>query len=1226
MAKLKPNIVRGGTAIDLGNNLYLMRGRKHSSGGIDIGKNPRTGLEVEGDEVVQTSPSGLRVFSAQPILGGISPAQYILGGANPNDVFSAQEKWKKINRVRDDGKRYKIGGKKVDEKTFTTKLTKKQEGKFQNWYKNVSYELGLDSNPDNPLHAYDYRGFWLENRNKNIDYKQPDFHFTDTYKKPDHPTFSVESKYADKKYGIDPKTVGHWDGENFISGSFNDLIAARTDRPTKQLEYSNQPYEPSKEIIDYIKSTEGFRDKWYQDGKGIWTVGYGFTGSKVKKLFPNGMTREQADKYFTDSLNVRKQILQRDTPNWDSLNQNQRDALLSYHYNIGESNYRNSPKMQKGLEEKDWDTVSKNIDAGYNDKKNPGLRKRRDYERNLFNTPVEYKYGGIHIKSSKRGTFTAAAKRHGMGVQAFASKVLANKSNYSPVMVKKANFARNASKWKHKEFGGEESGVLVLQRKGRKISTINDIPKIEKGKYLNQQSKDYFSQFKDYNDYLANNKLNADERNWSDKQADYYYNNSGLYKEYYDLIDTVSKYNKKRKEYESAFSVPTGNKSYKLKSVVDGKPTNKNLLNIDENILNYIYDESIKGNVDPKVAIALATNESNLGNSRNKDGKLNAFDLYSYWAGTGSVIYPNSKTTDLYNKLINKNPSELTEEDINIIRDLKDKYNYMNEHIHPYKGTNPTKDAVEYFLSGKYPGLAVPQERIDNYNKLVMSRFDELMNDNRFKTWYNNKSKRKFGGDMTYNYILGKNNIYKLGGKKAYGGPDNPPFGLLPNMTIDRGLYLDNHRIGIDSSIYGVDFKTPNSGIINPSIISVKRPDLVSESEIEPAIVTATRPDLVSNGGEILPSVVFGNRKEFVSNGGNITPAVVTVARNNSNTKPATKSSTNKVVKRNIYTNVKPIDITNNSEELSRRAIGYSDDDLSKMRNDIVSKYNTKVQSDLNDLKNINRESFETIPNPHEIKYTSSLIKPNGISYKEKQKILNRAKRQNAWNNIKGAISDPDIVSTLINVSGNLGSFLINRNAINKMKYYDILPLRANKMKTRFNINPQLASVREQIARGEEDTKHNTASSKTALNRRQYLRARGLDIVNQLYGQKENIETQLINRDKLNQQEVANRNIEARNQWRAGKSQFENNKREMKAENSVAFINNLTDAIAGQSGYLARRDRRKDNATKFERDLLNLDLFSKMYPNADPIVRDSIDKTISDFRNRYKRRYKNVNS
>lgn len=64
------------------------------------------------------------------------------------------------------------------------------------------------------------------------------------------------------------------------------------------------------------------------------------------------------------------------------------------------------------------------------------------------------KGGGIHIKESKKGTFTAAAKRHGKGVQEFARQVLANKGNYSSAMVKKANFARNAAKWKHAE-GGE---------------------------------------------------------------------------------------------------------------------------------------------------------------------------------------------------------------------------------------------------------------------------------------------------------------------------------------------------------------------------------------------------------------------------------------------------------------------------------------------------------------------------------------------------------------------------------------------------------------------------------------------------------------------------------------------------------------------------------------------------------------------------------------------------
>lgn len=250
--KVRPNIVSGGSAIDLGNGLFYMRGRTHKQGGIDIGSNPRTGIEVENGEIYDAYKG--RVFSAQPILNGISPADALLMGGNPNNIFNAQETWKQIHHYNDDGSKFEGGG-----------------------------------------------------------------------------------------------------------------------------------YTPSKEILDYIKKTEGFRDKWYKDGNGIDTIGYGFTGDRIKKLYPNGITREQADKEFADSIAKRALILAKDTPNWDSLTQNQRDALLSYHYNIGEGSYRNKHKgLQKALTEKNWDAAIANIDAGYNDKKNPGLRKRRDYERELF--------------------------------------------------------------------------------------------------------------------------------------------------------------------------------------------------------------------------------------------------------------------------------------------------------------------------------------------------------------------------------------------------------------------------------------------------------------------------------------------------------------------------------------------------------------------------------------------------------------------------------------------------------------------------------------------------------------------------------------------------------------------------------------------------------------------------------------------------------------------------
>lgn len=112
--KYVPNIVRGGNAIPLGDNFYYIKGRKHSAGGVDIGADPKTGLEVEGEEVMKVTPKEVRVYSSVPFLQGNSPAELVMGGANPDAVFNAQEEFKNRNRINDDGSKYKNGGKIYD--------------------------------------------------------------------------------------------------------------------------------------------------------------------------------------------------------------------------------------------------------------------------------------------------------------------------------------------------------------------------------------------------------------------------------------------------------------------------------------------------------------------------------------------------------------------------------------------------------------------------------------------------------------------------------------------------------------------------------------------------------------------------------------------------------------------------------------------------------------------------------------------------------------------------------------------------------------------------------------------------------------------------------------------------------------------------------------------------------------------------------------------------------
>lgn len=118
-----PNVVAGGIAQPLGNNFFYMNGRKHSQGGIDIGPSDKTGIEVEDGEVIETNGNELKVYSAQPIINGVSPAKLVMGGANPNKVFKAQEDFKDRNGINDDGTKAKFGKEKHIAKSDNTRVT-----------------------------------------------------------------------------------------------------------------------------------------------------------------------------------------------------------------------------------------------------------------------------------------------------------------------------------------------------------------------------------------------------------------------------------------------------------------------------------------------------------------------------------------------------------------------------------------------------------------------------------------------------------------------------------------------------------------------------------------------------------------------------------------------------------------------------------------------------------------------------------------------------------------------------------------------------------------------------------------------------------------------------------------------------------------------------------------------------------------------------------------------
>lgn len=165
-----------------------------------------------------------------------------------------------------------------------------------------------------------------------------------------------------------------------------------------------------------------------------------------------------------------------------------------------------------------------------------------------------------------------------------------------------------------------------------------------------------------------------------------------------------------------------------------------------------------------------------------------------------------------------------------------------------------------------------------------------------------------------------------------------------------------------------------------------------------------------------------------------------------------------------------------------------------------------------------------------------------------------------------------DIIGGVTNTIGSITNYNSNRRTLNNMKYSSApLPIQAKKLKTRFNINPQLDKIREYLKATNRDIDANTASSRVALARKGIARTNALLQTNNLYATKENAETQLLNQDNMNQQNVAARNVEMYNRWREGKSNFDNMLLEKHAENTSDLIRGLTTTVQDIIGRVEQR-------------------------------------------------------
>lgn len=251
--RLRPNIVRGGVAIPIPNkkNYYYMKGRKHEQGGIDIGKNPRTGLEVEDGEVMHISPTEVKVFSSVPFLNGESPAEKVMKGNNPNKVFNAQERYKDVNNINDDGT-----------KNNRNRKNKSRYGTKKNDFEKIREIQSLTNNVstlENPIISPDYTPYYDTTEvGKLINHSE----------NPDSIGFDKVTRrwYAPKGKGFDEDNFG-MGVDRYTGGNINDKIKKDSkgreyiteederDLRFKRIKSANQS---AKRRIDFIR-------KYYND-------------------------------------------------------------------------------------------------------------------------------------------------------------------------------------------------------------------------------------------------------------------------------------------------------------------------------------------------------------------------------------------------------------------------------------------------------------------------------------------------------------------------------------------------------------------------------------------------------------------------------------------------------------------------------------------------------------------------------------------------------------------------------------------------------------------------------------------------------------------------------------------------------------------------------------------------------------------------------------------------
>lgn len=1130
-----PNVVAGGIAQPLGNNFFYMNGRKHSQGGIDIGPSDKTGIEVEDGEVVETNGNELKVYSAQPIINGVSPAKLVMGGANPNKVFKAQEDFKDRNGINDDGTKAKYGKEKYVAKSDNTRVTPIMESTRNSGIKQGDFIYHPETYriTNNTLEKVPAR---KEVNMTPLEQVNPEFDIllggagvlrgVDKATKVAMALDKNISRTSQKAITKSRDALGYYS----ISPNIRYNLSVNNGRKALGVKSTKLLEAPKKQLTSNIGKYKDFVNILDSDGKVInipdvlqtnidntraflktfnkWNTRYGYDPIPLSAA----KNPKQADKLIKDRLLEHNTFIRgvHETGNEENINNILRR-------NGVEPTPENRAKYYASTYAPDTGAGRAGFNSSYNGEGSI-------YSSNSLNTGIGYAKAKHH---NEKDGFIVSVRR--------PIKFEGNRENW----VKNADFGFDNSK-RSRLYADYELPYLLRYGKSARteLSKNKTIPYKDIVSKVNKINKSVYSNYiankikKIIND--PNIKYKPSYQITGDIKQDYI--NNTIARE----ISNTDSYNpngylelqyaydiaQKRGINSSTYSIRYDDKDYKILDYIDDNFT-------DYQTIDKIPEDEVKAlyynNVNNKLGKLLSKNYRKYVEKQfNKQ----------YRKAINKEIAKNGITDDELKEYIESKGIHPEHKKYNVITSEKLVKSSRNEG-NPYQHFIFTGDVGKQGLevidivdvnSDKFKGIPYTRDHFGKYAKGYSRKSRKLGGKNMIVSISGNvkngliHSPSSTGG-LRDKFAVGGTRINRHGRTWEY---DEQIGAYVPitNRTINRTSAYPINKSARGETIVGSDYTFRNGRWSKNSITNNN-------------VNTNTNKSNIDNGNR-RPQYYAERRLPLFEDGAGITSGLVRAGWSHGNDKDVSMNNTN----------IPSLFETKSSGKTPRGGRSKS----SQSAQSISTKTPPTAVYNRN-LPKVEASIPTTLPVP--------------TNTPAQETTSSNGKGQGKFKNLTTA----DWIGLGSNVAGGLASYFASKRAINKMRGPGRPTLiSANKLKTKYNINPQLDRIRENKFEAYRDIDSNTASSRVSLARKQRVRNAAGQAANELYGNKENIETNLINQDRRNQQSVRQFNAQQYNQYIDRKAAFDNGIREAKVTN----INNLFSGInAGIQDMISRYENRK---------------------------------------------------